>query len=78
MKSEAGQIIQGHALGKGDATSPYTVEDNDSTVEFTEAGTVTCGFSGGGTSSTTVLAGSRYPIGEGVITITFAGTFSIG
>ncbi len=77
LKREGSDAIQGMPLGRGDATSPYTVSSNDTVVEFTEEGSVTCTMSTG-TSDTTVLAGSRYAIGNGVKTITFSGTFNIG
>ncbi len=77
MGKEGSEMIQGMPLGRGNATSPHTVGSGDSAVEFTEEGDVTCTMSTG-TSTTTVLAGSRYAIGAGVKVITFGGTFSIG
>jgi len=70
--------IQGMPLGNGNATSPHTVGDMESMVEFTAGGSVTCTLEGGATTTTTVLAGSRYAIIPGVTTITFGGTFSVG
>ncbi len=70
--------IQGMPLGRGNATSPYTVQQMDTVVEFVAAGDVTCTLEGGGTNITTVLAGGRYALIPGVITITFSGTFNIG
>ena len=78
MRTNAGDTIQGIPLGRGDATSPYTVQDLDRVVEFITAGTVTCALETGGPTTTTILAGSRYAIGCGVTTITFSGTFNIG
>lgn len=79
MEVSKGELIQGMPLGRGDATTPYTVVPGDSIVEFTEAGTATTTFGDGrSATTTTVLAGSRYAIGQGTATIAFAGTFSIG
>lgn len=70
--------IQAMPLGRGDAVSPYTVQDNDDVIEFTDSGVVTCSFADGTTTSTNVLGGSRYAIGNGITVITFSSTFSIG
>jgi len=70
--------IQAMPLVRGNATSPYTVQKEDDVVEFTAGGDAICGFNDGTTTTTTVLAGGRYSIGNGVVTITFDGTFSIG
>lgn len=70
--------IQAMPLARGNATSPYTVQNLDQVVEFATAGDVTCGFASGATTITTVPAGSRYAIGNGVTTITFGGTFNVG
>ena len=70
--------IQAMPLGRGDVVSPYTVQSTDDVIEFTDDGAVTCTFAGGTTSLTTVMAGSRYSIGNGIITISFDSTFSIG
>ncbi len=78
LTKDAGAPIQGMPLGKGNATSPYSVESTDNVVEFVEAGDVTCTFLGGGTTVTTVLVGSRYGISNGVATITFGGVFNVG
>ena len=64
-------------LGKGDATSPYTVQAEDTVVEFTEDGTATTDMVDGTTTTTTVLKGGRYSL-SGVKKLTFSGTFSIG
>lgn len=72
------KTIQSSVLARGNATSPYTVQvTGDDVVEFVEAGDVTCTFANGTTTDTTVLAGSRYAIGNGVITITFGGAFNV-
>ena len=78
MEKDSGQPIQAMTLGRGNATSPYTVLATDNIVEFTTDGDVTCNIEGGTTTTTTVLTGSRYSIANGVTTITFSGTFSIG
>jgi len=78
LNSDGAQKIQGMPLGRGNATSPYNVENTDTVVEFTTAGDVTCTFVGGATSVTAVLAGSRYSISNDMTIITFGGTFSIG
>ena len=62
----------------GDATSPYTVQDSDDVVEFTESGTATITFDDNSIRTSTVLEGSRYAIANGTKTITFSGTFSVG
>jgi len=77
MGKEGSEIIQGMPLGRGNATSPHNVGSGDSAVEFVTAGNVTCTMSTG-TTTTTVLAGSRYVIQPGIKVITFGGTFSIG
>jgi len=64
-------------LGRGDVTSPYTVQNEDVVVEFTAKGAVTTKMEDGATTSTTVIAGGRYSL-SGVKTITFSGTASIG
>jgi len=71
------KTIQAQELATGDAVSPYTVQNTDDAVEFTSGGVATCTFGTGVTTDTTVLAGSRYAIGNGVVTITFGGTFNI-
>ncbi len=79
MEKDSGSVIQGHILGRGNATSPYTIQQGDRVVEFTESGDVTCTLVTGGTPTvTTVLAGARYAIGNCIATIAFDGTFSIG
>ncbi len=78
MGKEGSEIVQGMPLGRGNATSPYTVSPTDTVVEFTEGGDVICTPNSGADTTTTVLAGGRYVIGSGVKTITFTGTFSIG
>jgi len=70
--------IQAMPLGRGDETSPYTVQQTDDVVEFTTGGTVTVTPEAGTPKTTTVLAGSRYSITPGTKTITFGGKFSIG
>ncbi len=78
MLETAGRaVIQGMPLERGDATSPYTVLSGDSAVEFTEGGDVTCTLKDDTTTTTTVLAGSRYAIGREVKTIAINGTFSV-
>ena len=77
MEIANGDSIQGQVLGRGDAVSPYSVQSTDALVEFTSADTVTCTLADGTTTDTTVLEGSRYAIGNGVVTIVFAGTFNI-
>ena len=78
LEKDAGQPIQGMPLGRGNETSPYTVQSTDNVVEFTEAGDVTTTFEDSTSTITAVLAGARYAISNGVTTITFSGTFSIG
>jgi len=64
-------------LGRGDATSPYTVQAEDVVVEFTAEGSATVEMVDGVSKPTTVVKGGRYSLG-GVKKITFSGTFSIG
>ena len=64
-------------LGRGDATSPYTVQEEDTVVEFTADGSADVEMVDGTTTTTTVVTGGRYSLG-GVKKITFSGTFSIG
>jgi len=64
-------------IGRGDVTSPYTVQAEDTVVEFTVDGTATIEMVDGSTKPTTVIKGGRYSLG-GVKKITFSGTFSIG
>jgi len=64
-------------LGKGDATSPHTVLEEEVVVEFTTDGTATTEMVDGSSTTTTVIKGGRYSL-SGVKTITFSGTFSIG
>ncbi|RLA58968.1 MAG: hypothetical protein DRQ78_11225 [Epsilonproteobacteria bacterium] len=78
LNKDSGQPIQGMPLGRGNATSPYTVQSTDNVIEFTEAGDVTCTLADGTTPITAVLAGARYSISNGVTIITFTGTFSVG
>jgi len=70
--------IQAMPLGRGDAVSPYDVQQTDDVVEFVTAGSVTVTPEVGAPTTTTVLAGSRYSITNGTKTITFGGKFSIG
>ncbi len=77
LQKDSGRPIQGMPLGKGNAISPVTLEQSDNVVEFIEAGDVTCTLEDGSTTVTTVLAGSRYGIGNGVTIITFGGTFNV-
>ena len=78
METNSGETIQGQVLGRGDATSPYTVLGADKVIEFVEGGDVTCTLETGGNTVTEVLSGSRYSIGNGVTIITFSGKFNIG
>ena len=64
-------------LGRGDATSPYTVQSEDTVVEFTADGVVTTLMDDATTTTTTVIKGGRYSLG-GVSKVTFSGKFSIG
>jgi len=64
-------------IGRGDATSPYTVQEEDTVVEFTSDGSATIEMEDGTSKDTTVVKGGRYSLG-GVKTVTFGGTFSIG
>ena len=64
-------------LGRGDVTSPYTVQMTDTVVEFSTEGSVTTELVDGATTTTTVVKGGRYSLG-GVKKITFGGKFSIG
>jgi len=78
MEATKGDLIQGMPLGRGNATSPYTVQEMDTVVEFLVDGDVVCKLDSGATTTTSVLAGGRYAIGKGVVTITTTSTFSIG
>ena len=78
LRKDSGNPIQGMPLGRGNATSPYTVQEGDNVVEFVDAGIVTCTYENGTTTDTNVLSGSRYGIALGVVTIDFGGTFIVG
>ncbi len=78
LRKDSGEPIQGMPLGKGNATSPYTVEETDNVVEFTEAGDVTTTDLRGITVVTSVLAGGRYALRSDIVTVSFDGTFNVG
>ncbi len=78
MNASNGTKIQAMPLGRGNATSPYTVTERDQVIEFTEQGAVICNEGEANETTTQVLAGARYSISSGIKTITFGGTFSIG
>ena len=73
LEKDSGLPIQAMPLGRGDAASPYIVQQSDTVVEFTADGTVVATLGTGGTTSTTVLAGARYSIGVGVVSFTLVG-----
>lgn len=77
MRTNATDTIQGPVLERGNAVSPYTVQSSDRVVEFVSEGDVVTTLGNGTPTTTTVLAGSRYAVGAGVVTITFAGTFNV-
>ena len=77
MEQANGDSIQGQVLARGNAISPYMVETTDTLVEFVEGGDVTCTLEDGTVTVTTVLAGSRYAIGNGVAIIDSSGIFNI-
>ena len=78
MEKDSGQPIQAMPLGRGNASSPYAVLATDTVVEFGDNGDAMTTFIGGATTTTTVLAGSRYSIANGIATITFDSNFSVG
>ncbi len=77
LEKSSGNPIQGCVLGRGDATSPYTVQSSDEIVEFGAAGSVVTALNVGADTTTTVLKGSRYSISGNVKTITFVGKFNV-
>ena len=79
MVKDAGELVQGMPLGRGNTTGLYNIKDTDTVVEFAAAGDVTTVLEDSSTPTvTSVKAGSRYAIPTNIVSISFAGVYNIG